>query len=70
MIATTTPTMTRKQAQEYLKYQADHVLAYLLGNGIPITRKNYLDVGWIDSDWREPLDAEAESELPEPLQLL
>jgi hypothetical protein len=38
-----------------LEHQADHVFASLLDNGIPITRKNYFDVAWIDGDWRRGL---------------
>jgi uncharacterized lipoprotein YmbA len=48
----------------------DYVLNYLKKNNIPVTRQSYIEYNWLGQyDWRKPLPAELEAELPKELQL-
>lgn len=48
----------------------DSRLAFMRENGIPITRKNYIELNWMGDieNPDEPLDAELEASLPLELQ--
>jgi hypothetical protein len=45
----------------------DHVLNFMIRNGVELTRENYLEIAYMGNP--PELDAEAESMLPEQFQL-
>jgi len=57
--------------QEELKTLAgqDGAVRFLLREGLPLTRENYLSVAWPDRTAEDELDAEFEAQLPEMFRL-
>ena len=58
-------------SQEELKTLAgqDGAVRFLLREGLPLTRENYLSVAWPDRTVTDELDAEFEAQLPEMFRL-
>jgi hypothetical protein len=58
-------------SQEELKTLAgqDGAVRFLLREGLPLTRENYLSVAWPDRTAEDELDAEFEAQLPEMFRL-
>ena len=47
----------------------DGAVRFLLREGLPLTRENYLSVAWPDRTAEDELDAEFEASLPEMFRL-
>lgn len=44
--------------------KSDPLLDHMIQKGIPLTRKNYLDLSWPDRTKEDEADAEFESQIP------
>ena len=47
----------------------DGAVRFLLREGLPLTRENYLSVAWPDRTVADELDAEFEAQIPEMFRL-
>lgn len=54
---------------KWARESKDMIVQYLVANGIPVTRRNYVMLDWMgDKDPRKELGAECEADLPKQLQ--
>jgi hypothetical protein len=60
---------TQRRVDPELLHAAQHnpMLAYMIKNGLPLTRQTWIDLNW-GGDTPKPWTAEDEAELPEPWQ--